>query len=181
MKTIQGDKVKLRPIHKDDVEILHKWINAPEVAGFWYGRDKPRSLNWVRKHFEKIIKGKDKSECWMIELESRPIGFMYNTLASDEEGNSKRRVELDIMIGEKKEWRKGFATDALRVMIKYAFEVQKAGRVFLTPLVRNKKAIDLYKKIGFKEEGVLRYFEEFEGKWEDFLMMSIIRPEYRRV
>ncbi|PIS09250.1 hypothetical protein COT75_02505 [Candidatus Beckwithbacteria bacterium CG10_big_fil_rev_8_21_14_0_10_34_10] len=177
---IKGKKVVLRPINKQDFPILHQWINNPAVVSFWYGKDKLRSKKWVKDHFDVIIKGRTNSSCWMVEVKGQPIGFIYNNVNKDDDKKFIGRVELDILIGEDNQWGKGYGTDALKAMIKYAFEIQRAQRVYLTPHIKNIRAIHVYQKVGFKKEGVLRHFEKFEGQWIDCLMMSIIKKEYEK-
>lgn len=177
---IKGKKVILRPLKQIDFPILYKWINDPEIMKFWYGRDKPKSKEWIKKHFTAILEGKDPSQCWIIEAGGRPIGYMYNTPEKDSDtGEFKGKVELDILIGEKDEWSKGYGSDALLAMVNYAFTIQQAERVWLTPRSSNPRAIHVYEKVGFKHEGVLHHFEKFEGKWIDCLMMSIIKGEFK--
>lgn len=178
---IKGEKVILRPIRQEDLPVLYKWINDPEIMGFWYGRDKPRSMEWIKKHFMMMTEGESPSECWIIEVGRKPIGYMYNTPSKDEDsGEFTGRVELDILIGEKTEWGKGYGTDAMKAMLDYTFNQQKAERVFIMPRISNARAIHVYEKVGFKKEGILRHFEKFEGKWIDSLMMSILRDEFKK-
>ena len=159
---------------------MYKWFNNPEVLEFWYGRDKPKTKAWIKKHFEPIIAGKKASQAWAIEAEGKLIGYMYNTPEKNDEGEFTGRLELDILIGEKDKWEKGYGSDALRAMLTYAFDKQKAERVFLMPRTHNKRAIYVYEKVGFKKEGVLRHFEKFEGKWTDNIMMSILKGEFKK-
>jgi RimJ/RimL family protein N-acetyltransferase len=175
---IKGKKVILRPVTEKDFTLLHKWINNPAVLGFWYGKDKLRSMKWVKDHFLSIIKNESNSSCWIIEVSGEPIGFMYNTICKDDD-KFTGRVELDILIGDDKKRGKGYGADALKAMIYYAFKVQKAQRVYLTPHIKNVRAIHVYEKVGFKKEGILRSFEKFEGKWIDCVMMSIIKGEFK--
>lgn len=177
---IQGKKVILRPAKKEDIPFFFTWINNPEIMGYWYGRDKPRTRAWTRKHFLPMIEGKGPSQCWIIEVEDKPIGFIYNTPSKDEDtGRFTGRVELDILIGDREEQGRGHGTDALKTMIAFAFEKQKAERVFLSPRASNQRAIHVYEKVGFKKEGILRHHEKFEGRWIDCLMMAILRDEFK--
>jgi len=177
---IKGKKVILRSLKKEDFSVLYKWFNDSEVLAFWYGRDKPKTMAWIKKHFEPIIAGKKSSKVWAIEVKGRLIGYMYNTPEKDDDDEFSGRVELDILIGEKKEWEKGYGTDALRAMLDYAFNKQKAERVFIMPRTNNARAIHVYEKVGFKKEGILRHFEKFEGKWIDMVMMSILKDEFKK-
>lgn len=165
---------------KDDFDLLRKWHNDPEVMQFWYGRDKPRPLQWIRKHYTPAIQRRKDCAYWMIELEGKQIGYICNTAQKNDEWECLGIVEIDILIGDKSKWEKGLGLDALKAMIGYAFNIQKAERVFLVPRVNNLRAIHVYKKAGFKKEGILRHYEKFEGKWIDGVMMSILRKEFKR-
>lgn len=175
---IKGKKVILRPMKEDDFKLLFEWFNDPKVMQFWYGRDKPRSKHWIKTHFVPSIKGLRDWTYWIIEFEKQPIGYMCNTAVKDDDGKILGRVEIDILIGDKTKWGQGFGSDALKAMLNYVFKKQEAERAFLTPRLANKRAIHVYKKAGFKKEGILRHYEKFEGKWVDNVIMSILREEF---
>lgn len=181
MKMIKGDRVVLRSVTSRDYPLIRKWINSPEVAKYWYGRDKPRTLEWLRQHFTSIAHDTNPSQSWLIEVEGAPIGYTYNTRYVHDDDEFSGRVELDILIGETAKWGKGFGTDALKTLVKYVFMHLNAERVFLTPRIGNKRAIHVYEKAGFRREGILRHFEKFEGKWVDCVMMSILRSEFTQM
>lgn len=167
-------------MRKDDFGVIYKWLNDPEVMQYWYGCDKPRSKEWIKKHYTPAIKGLKDWAYWMIELDGKPIGYICNTTERNDEGEFFGKVELDILIGDKSKWELGLGSDALKAMINYAFKTQQAERVFLVPRVINKRAIHVYEKVGFKKEGILRHNEKFEGKWVDNVIMSILREEFEK-
>jgi aminoglycoside 6'-N-acetyltransferase len=169
----------LRPLDHKDIPFLYKWINDPNIMPYWYGKDKPRSMGWVKKHCEKIVSGVELSLCFIIEIDGKPIGFMYNTPEKIDNGKFTGKIELDILIGDQTDWNKGYGTIALKKMINICFNQQHAERIYLTPRINNNRAIHVYEKVGFKPEGVLRRFEKFEGNWIDCVMMSIIKQEWK--
>lgn len=180
MQVFKGEKVTLRSITTKDYPAIHSWINHPEVAKYWYGKDKPRTLAWFEQHIRSIANDTNPCQSWMIEVEGTPIGFMYNTQYIHDDGEFTGRVELDILIGDTTRWGKGYGTDALVTLMQYVFSEQRAERIFLTPRIINKRAIHVYEKAGFKKEGVLRHFEKFEGEWVDCIMMSILSDEFKK-
>lgn len=180
MKVIKGKRVVLRPVTDRDYPLIRKWINAPEIAKYWYGRDKPRMLGWLKQHFRSIASDTNPCQSWLIEVTGIPIGYMYNTCYSDDDGEFTGRVELDILIGDTSKWGKGYGTDALITLMQHVFSEQRAERIFLTPRIINKRAIHVYEKAGFKKEGLLRHFEKFEGEWVDCVMMAILRSEFKK-
>jgi RimJ/RimL family protein N-acetyltransferase len=89
-----------------------------------------------------------------------------------------RQAEFSIFIGEKKEWKKGYATEATKLMVAFGFNQRNLNRIYLTVLENNKVAIYLYEKIGFKKEGILREALFKDNKYYNLIIMSILKEEY---
>lgn len=82
-------------------------------------------------------------------------------------------------IGDPENWGKGYGSDAMRVILKYAFEILNLHRVSLNVFEYNPRAIRSYEKCGFKYEGKMREFLEREGKRWDLIFMGITREEWK--
>ncbi|TRM62820.1 acyl-CoA N-acyltransferase [Schizophyllum amplum] len=76
---------------------------------------------------------------------------------------------------------KGYGTEILRFMIGHAFSALGMHRLSLSVFEGNKKAHQLYKTLGFVDEGRLREANRTpEGSWEDLIYMSMLEKEWRR-
>ena len=84
-----------------------------------------------------------------------------------------------LLIGEKTLRGKGFGHDAIIEAIKYGFEELGLHRIELNVFDFNKGAIALYKKIGFKEEGLLRDTCKVGNEYWSSIKMSILESEYK--
>ena len=87
---------------------------------------------------------------------------------------------VGISIGEKDCWGKGYGTDAMRVILRYAFTELNLQRVSLTVVDYNPRAIRSYEKVGFVHEGRMRQFLNKEGRRYDMLFMGVLRDEWLR-
>jgi RimJ/RimL family protein N-acetyltransferase len=83
-----------------------------------------------------------------------------------------------IALGERQYWGNGFGTDAMRVMLRYAFRELNLRRVGLIVFEYNPRAIRSYEKAGFTNEGRVRGAMLRDGKRWDFLYMGILRQEW---
>ena len=83
-----------------------------------------------------------------------------------------------IALGDRNYWGNGFGTDAMRVMLRYAFAELNLRRVGLIVFEYNPRAIRSYEKVGFIPEGRVRGAMLREGKRWDFLYMGILREEW---
>jgi RimJ/RimL family protein N-acetyltransferase len=89
-----------------------------------------------------------------------------------------RRAMLGIMIGEREYWGRGYGTDAIRTLFRFAFEEMNLNRVWLTAFEFNERSIACYRKCGFREEGRLRQDRFARGRYWDTLVMGILREEF---
>ena len=85
---------------------------------------------------------------------------------------------VGIGIGERDDWGKGYGTDAMRVMLRYAFRQLNLHRVSLTVFEYNPRAIRSYEKAGFVVEGRLRNWLNREGRRWDMIHMGILKEEW---
>ena len=91
---------------------------------------------------------------------------------------SQRDAWVGIGIGEPAFWGKGYGTEAMRLVLRYAFLELSLERVSLATLASNPRAIRSYEKAGFRHEGAERQVIRRDGKSEDVLYMGILRREY---
>ncbi len=90
-------------------------------------------------------------------------------------------MELGIIIGEKSAWDQGFGTDVVRTLLRHAFDTLNLNRVVLRVFETNLRAMQVYKKIGFVEEGRLRQDHFIDGKYVDVVIMGILRVEWKTI
>ena len=128
---------------------------------------------------------------WMEEevAELSPSGYFFGirTLAEDkligelglEVVNwSGRDAFVGLGIGEIEYWSKGYGTDVMKVLLRFAFTEVNLKRVSLGVFEYNPRAVRSYEKAGFRHEGRLRSLLSREGRRWDNLYMGILREEW---
>ena len=85
---------------------------------------------------------------------------------------------MGIQIGERDYWGKGYGTDALRVLLRYAFDELNLQRVSLSVLEGNARAMRSYEKCGFRYEGRERHAWAYDGRRWDEIYMGLLREEW---
>ena len=91
---------------------------------------------------------------------------------------SGRDAFVGLGIGETEYWSKGYGTEAMNILLRFAFSEINLKRVTLTVFEYNPRAIRSYEKAGFQHEGRLRKILNKEGKRWDMLYMGILREEW---
>lgn len=172
-----GEQVYLRQIVKDDLYYIHKWINDPEISGL-IGQVGEMTREQVDEWFEKVQN--DGNRLWYVVVTKegdRVIGEA-GLLRMFE---AWQTTDLTMIIGEKDAWGNGYGTEAIMLLMQYAFEQLKFHRIAIGVVGFNERAIYFYKKVGFKEEGLQRDGYYYNHRRYDFVMMSILEDEYREI
>jgi RimJ/RimL family protein N-acetyltransferase len=126
------------------------------------------------------------------ELNDPPVDnwflFMIRTLADD---RLLGFVDLDvdtwahgngwvgIALGDRADWGQGYGTDAMRILLHFAFTEVNLQRVSLTVFGYNRRAIRSYEKTGFTVEGRVRQYLHRAGQWWDMAFMGILKDEWQ--
>ena len=80
------------------------------------------------------------------------------------------------MIGERRAWGRGFATDAVRVRTRFAFEQLGLHRIEGHTIHDAMRRV--YEKCGYQHEGVARQKIWREGRWFDAALFAILDADY---
>lgn len=174
-ETLVGDRLCLRPLEREDLVHIRRWSQDAEFRGL-IGETQPMSRVEAEAFFRRVQTEPDR--VWfMITLkeDGRPIG---------EAGLLRifpawRTTDLSIMVGEREAWGQGYGTEAIRLLLDHAFGALKMHRVALGVVGFNERALRFYEKVGFRREGLQRDGYYYEGRFHDFVMMSILEDEYR--
>ena len=85
---------------------------------------------------------------------------------------------LSIGLG-KTYWNQGLGTEALRLLVRFAFEELNLHRLQLTVFEYNQRAQAVYRKLGICVEGSMREWILRDGKRYDMLQMGLLASEWR--
>ncbi len=180
---IKGEKVVLAPIKRQEKDEFYQLVMKSYGSRFWYDKGQKakrtkkkffKTDHWNSGYFDSNLP--EKGQCFWIIVGGEKIGQVnYNKIDIE-----NKNVDLDIIIGAKKNMGKGYGTDALKTLIKYLFSSFDINKVWIEPRANNPRAIVAYQKVGFKKEGLLREQNYFEGKFTDCLRLSILKKEFEK-
>ncbi len=174
---LEGDKVRLRPTTSDDLPYFQCWLSDPEVAQH-LGSDlrfQPPTVEDEERWFTETSEDPDKTN-WTIETKSSRILGSIDIRNISPTNNC---AELGILIGDKHQWDKGYGTDAIRTLVRHAFEELRLHRVHLTVSEENKRGIKCYWKCGFIREGMLYENRKMpDGTYGNTVMMAVLNQKF---
>ena len=168
-------RIYLRALEPEDYEVSVKWRNDPEiramVGGHSYFVSSEKEKEWVKN----TIFNNNRIVLAICLVENdKYIGNVMLQEIDYIDGSAS----IPIMIGDKNEWGKGYATEARFLMLKFAFEERRLHKI--TDLVKedNICSIKMHEKCGYKKEGILRESIFRNGKFHNQVIMGVLKGEF---
>jgi RimJ/RimL family protein N-acetyltransferase len=153
----QGDSEYLRLLDADPV-------NCFSVKQF---------TEWIQKDQEK-----DPPAFYFFAMRTLESDQLVGFIGVDRDTFPNGDGFVGIGIGDRNFWSKGYGTDAMEIILRYAFLELNLRRVSLDTFEYNPRAIRSYEKAGFVHEGKARKFLLRDGHRWDLLFMGILREEW---
>jgi RimJ/RimL family protein N-acetyltransferase len=171
-----GRLVRLAAPSREDAPILARWSENAEYQRH-LDTDYARPLS--EHDFAKRLEQDQPDPNW-IEFHLRTVrdGRLIGFLALHTIEWNNGTAMLSIGIGEPDYRGKGYGTEALYLLLNYAFGELNLFRVGLDVIATNDRAIHTYEKLGFKREGIMRSAVHRDGRRCDVLHMGILRDEW---
>ncbi|MHC1681167.1 MAG: GNAT family N-acetyltransferase [Methanomassiliicoccales archaeon] len=171
-----GESVGLVPLQTTDELALYKWFNDPRVRKA-SGRPtwKPAySLEQVQDLIKDKLAQPSRFDLVVVELRTeRQMGLIE--LAHIQPMSDSAQISL--IWGEKGE--EDLMTEALALAARYAFNSQGLHRLWTRVPAKEKDMLDQFRRVGFREEGILRQDHFGEGTWQDSVLLSLLSTEAR--
>ena len=143
---MRGESVTLRPPRESDVEAVYAWDKDPELAA-WNGRA-PISVSLPAARRDYLARWRDPGvKTYIMEVAGEPIGMV--TLYDFRQGG----CELGIKIGPEDLRGKGYASEAVSLLVAHAFDTLGLERVRGSTLSHNERMRRVFEKNGFREVG----------------------------
>jgi diamine N-acetyltransferase len=174
---MQNAKIYFRAFEPDDYLKINLWRRDEEMfrlaGGNRYFVSSERDRQWV---LDKILNNQTEIYLAICLVES-DLMIGYVSLADIDYRNS-RAEWTGIVIGEKEYRGQGYASQAIYLLLEYAFDELGLHRVSGTWIPENKVSLFVARMMGFRQEGVLRDYVFKGGKRHDLVIMSTLKSEF---
>ncbi len=167
---IKGDRIFLSPISMLDIETYTKWINDARVTD-------SLGVSWLLYTIDRerdFLEGISKND-YHFAIVNNENDFLLGNVSLFNFHQINRTAEFGIFIGESALRKRGYGTEAGKLMIDYGFNTLNLNNIMLRVFAFNEAAIKCYEKIGFKKMGVRRNAYYVNGKYHDEVYMDIIK------
>ncbi len=180
-KLFEGESVRLAtPEPGEFARLLKRWNKNTEYyrlldscpVRLW---SEGKIQGWIEEEYNKEHRDELMFVAYTL-ADGCPIGFIE--LAEINWAMGDAWVALGI--GEREYWGKGYGTDMMKVILRYAFHELNLHRVSLDVFEYNPRAVRSYEKSGFMVEGRERKALQRDGKFWDMIYMGVLREEWEK-
>lgn len=170
---LKSNRVVLRPVIKDDVPFILKWMNDPNVTQYinaYMPMMEADEDNW----FNNLHKRKPNDVVFAIVVEGKIIGIMgiHGISARD------RTATTGAFIGEEENWGKGYGSEAKMLLLDYAFNTMNLRKICSGVIAFNERSYKYSLKCGYKEEGRLVKHVYRHGEYWDEILLAIFKEDF---
>jgi RimJ/RimL family protein N-acetyltransferase len=175
LPVLRGRGVTLRPPHEQDFEARLKLKVDADIVRMYGGSRSdvhPMTLESAKRWVQQVL---DQDYAWIIE-----VGALIGQIRLDRVDLRDRRASLAIGIEDTAELGTGLGTEAIALVLGYAFDALKLHRVSVRVIDYNLRAIRAYEKLDLVVESEEREAALVDGTWHDDVIMAILDREYMK-
>jgi ribosomal-protein-alanine N-acetyltransferase len=168
-RVLEGKNVNLRVVEKEDLPAITQWNNNLEFGGEYEPVEQSSYAE-----FEKWYSNLRSEEKWFI-IEKKD-GSKIGQIICSPKG-------VHYSIGFRlipKERNKGYCTEAVKISLDYLFLSKEIVRVEAEANPKNTASLRVLEKTGFIKEGIIRKSIFLRGQWQDGVLFSILREEWKK-
>jgi RimJ/RimL family protein N-acetyltransferase len=175
---IETTRLTLRPFVAEDFEALHAMRSDEAVSRYLYGE--PLSPDESRDLLNRKVAGSSwaKEGDWLsVAVVERDSGLTVGDLSACWAGERDRTAEIGFLFDPRHQG-KGFATEASRAFLDWAFGTAGLHRVYGRLEARNAASARVLEKLGMRLEAHFVENEWVKGEWQSELVYAVLDREW---
>jgi diamine N-acetyltransferase len=178
VQVLENDHIKLRVPEPTDIDWLYQWENDPEV---WISGTTlvPFSRHVLLKYLETAHLDIFETHQlrFMIELIDQPK-IPIGTIDLFDYDPYHNRAGVGILIADKTKRQKGYATQALQLLIEYCFGILGLNQLYCNIDPSNQQSLKLFTHAGFEIIGLKKRWTRRGTKYHDEYLLQLLNPAF---
>lgn len=171
---LEGKTVRLLILEENHLDrIMQDW-NNPEMRKYLAGY-MPNSRQYEARWIEQAQQQMKDRKSFYFAMEKTEDDEFLGTLGVHDIDWLSRSARVGIAIHNPSNWGQGYGTEAMKVLIDFAWKSLNLRRLELSVHAFNKRAIRVYEKLGFAVFGTAHGRHFIDGEFVDTILMELIR------
>ena len=155
-------EVRLRRLTDDDLPLLHRWLNEPDVVRWWEGDD----VSWEGVVRDYGSASDESAEHWIASIDGRDVGWIQCWAATDEPeevapwlalGVHQTAAGIDYLVGESTDRDRSVGSAMIRAFVNEVVfgRHPKWTQACASPVEANVASWRALEKAGFRFLGIV--------------------------
>ncbi len=173
---LESERLIFREVNSEDVEDIFKIYSDPKVAKYdWYKpiATKDDALSIINRYKDEFQDREEITWGLVKKNDNKLIG--YCCLGDFDDDSIKSEIGYGF---NRNEWNKGYATETIKTLVKFGFEVMGLNRIEGIVTLGNDASVKALKKANFTKEGIVRERTIMKGQFVDDVILAIIKRDY---
>ena len=174
---LAGEKIRLVPLEEKHLDDIMKEWNSPKLRKYLGGfipHSREVEHEWIQSAMEEMKQRKS----FIFVVERISDDSFIGTIALHDIDWLSRNCTLGIALHSEENWGKGYGSEAIKLLIDFAWQSLNLYRIELSVYDFNARAKHVYEKIGFVEFGIAHRKYYIDGKYVDTHYMELLRDNY---
>lgn len=172
--SLQTKRLLLLPLTLDFLSNKYlQWMKDYEVIKYIESGGPNYDLKMLETYLKQIESQNILSWAIVIKKNMLHIG----NIKIDPINHKNLYGEYGILIGDKDAWGKGYGKEASIEVINFCFKKLLLRKINLGLVAENKKALNMYKSLGFVEEGRYKNHTLLDDKYTDVIRMALFNSK----
>ena len=171
---IKGKKIYLCAVEESSLEQLRGWRNNPELRQYFREQREISSTMQQDWFNNRVVNNSNQVD---FEIHDQETGKLLGHCGLYYINWINRVAEFTVYIGDVEYRNGGYGSDALRTLFRYGFEQLNLNKIWCE-VYSNNNALDIYRHLGFVDEGRLRQNYYTNGKFWDSFLLGLLRDEW---
>jgi RimJ/RimL family protein N-acetyltransferase len=177
--TLTGKLVCLKALETEKHAVaLERWVQDSEYSRLL--NSEPAAV-WPAKQMQEWFEKEFKNDTIIFGIHTLEDDWLIGDTTLGNFDWAAGNAWVGVGLGEREYWGKGYGTDAMRLVLRFAFRELNLNRVSLDVFEYNPRAIRSYERAGFKHEGCGRGWLNRDGRRWDLIYMGILRREWEEL
>ena len=178
---IMGSAVSIKSFTYEKIysEEYLSWLRDPEVLltlNLTSYLEKPIDVGEVEQYCRALIESETNIFCAIHE---RHTDLFIGTCKIGGINEFSGIADIGIMIGEKRFWGRGIGSETFSLLSNYAFNELGLRKLTGGAMSSNKPMLNIFAKLGFVEEGILRKQDRVGSAFVDHILLGCFRDEFK--
>ncbi len=176
---LKGERIELRKLTLSDASDIHRNLQDKAIIKWTMHIPWPYKMQDAVKFIRKTHYGIRKKTNFTFGIVYKETSRVIGVIRIGDIDWKNKNAEIGYWLG-KKYWGRGLASEAVRLILKFAFEKLKLHKVYAGLFEENIASRKVLEKCGFRLEGTIRESRFRYKKWHNELRFGILESEYKK-